>query len=267
MSAEKSVEDLLAEAAAATHAANPPKPKKDRKPKEGAELPEKAPRTPREPRQAKQYPQANEDGSQKFEGDGVTPVMGPKETAWKAPKKERAPKLYPQYNEAGEPLLDAEGSPIMGETKPPKKAKVARVGKVSLSINGEAVNLTTIQNEAHIQVVGNIGSKEGSKRAERAAAFSGVSNVAEFFAKGGLTKDLLRHLKTGAVKLEVPGRGVVSVDAPSPTAGRAEGQAADTATLEGAAQAGEVSTHPDNGVGEGQPANGDQPNPDAPLAQ
>lgn len=182
--AEKSVEELLAEAAAATEAHNPPKAKKERKPKEsvGDDGVAKEPRAKREPKPAKTYPQANEDGTQKFEDDGVTPVMGPRETQFKAKKaaKEKAP-------------------------------RAPKIGAVELYVNDEPVILSNIQNEAHIQVVGNIGSKEGSKRAARAAAFSGVGTVAEFYGQGGLTKDLLRHLKTGAVKLEIPGRGTVTV--------------------------------------------------------
>lgn len=95
---EKSVEDLLAEAAEATSAVEVPAPKKERVKKslEGGAAKEpkapKEPKTPKEPKVPKQYPQANEDGTQKFEEDGTTPVLGPKETAFKAPKAPRGPR-------------------------------------------------------------------------------------------------------------------------------------------------------------------------------
>lgn len=91
------VEDLLAKAAAATAGEPVPAGKKERVKKtlEGgaATAPEaKEPKAPKEKKPAKTYPQANEDGTQKFEEDGVTPVMGPKETAFKAPKAPRGPR-------------------------------------------------------------------------------------------------------------------------------------------------------------------------------
>lgn len=91
------VDALLAEAAAATAGADVPAPKKERVKKslEGGTAEPKAPKEPKakkEPKAPKQYPQANEDGTQKFEEDGTTPVLGPKETAFKAPKAARGPR-------------------------------------------------------------------------------------------------------------------------------------------------------------------------------
>lgn len=92
------VEDLLAQAAAATAGADVPAAKKERVKKtlEGgdAATPKaaKEPKAQKEPKAHKLYPQANEDGTQKFEEDGVTAVMGPKETAFKAPKAPRGPR-------------------------------------------------------------------------------------------------------------------------------------------------------------------------------
>lgn len=95
-----SVADLLAEAAKATAGVDVPAPKKERVKKtlDGAAAEPKTPKTPKEPKAKKepkapkQYPQANEDGTQKFEEDGVTPVLGPKETAFKEPKAPRGPR-------------------------------------------------------------------------------------------------------------------------------------------------------------------------------
>lgn len=88
---EKSVAEVLAEAAQATAGVEVPAPKKERVKKtlDSAEKPAKEPKAPEEPKAPKTYPQANEDGTQKFEEDGTTPVMGPKETAFKAPKAKR----------------------------------------------------------------------------------------------------------------------------------------------------------------------------------
>lgn len=91
------VDALLAEAAAATAGTDVPPAKKERVKKslDGAAAEPKAPKEPKakkEPKAPKQYPQANEDGTQKFEEDGVTPVLGPKETAFKAPKAPRGPR-------------------------------------------------------------------------------------------------------------------------------------------------------------------------------
>ena len=88
---EKTVEELLAEAAAATSAATPPKAKKEKAPKE--------PKEPKEKKPAKTYPQANEDGTPALNEDG-TPVMGAYATRYKEPKAPKAPKL------------DADGNPI-----------------------------------------------------------------------------------------------------------------------------------------------------------
>jgi len=95
---DQSVEDLLAQAAQATAGADVPPAKKERikKTLEGGVA--KEPKAPKEPKAAKEpkapklYPQANEDGTQKFEEDGTTPVLGPKETAFKAPKAPRGPR-------------------------------------------------------------------------------------------------------------------------------------------------------------------------------
>lgn len=89
-----SVEETLAAAAKATEAAAEAKPKKERVKKEPVGEPKaakepKAPKAPKEPKAPKLYPQANEDGTQKFEEDGVTPVMGPRATQYKAPKAKR----------------------------------------------------------------------------------------------------------------------------------------------------------------------------------
>lgn len=183
-----SVEETLAAAAQATAAAAEAKPKKERVKKtasaesttaglDGEQVTKKV-RAPKEPKVPKQYPQANEDGTQKFEEDGTTPVLGPRETQYKAPKAAKAP----------------------------------RVGKVSVTVDGVAASLASIQNEAKIVVHKPLGSKEGSKRSERAKAFEGANTVQDFFAAGGVSKDLLRHLKTGAVTLEIDGK-VVAVEA------------------------------------------------------
>lgn len=178
-----SVEETLAAAAKATAAAQEAKPKKERVKKtvegEGAAQPkaEKPAREPKAPRELKLYPQANEDGTQKFEEDGTTPVMGPKATAYKAPKAPKAP-------------------------------RVGRVGRVAVLVDGASVTLASIQNDAKIVVHKSLGSKEGSKRAERAKAFEGANTVQDFLAAGGVTKDLLRHLKTGAITLEIEGKTV-----------------------------------------------------------
>lgn len=91
------VDALLAQAAAATAGEPVPAVKKERVKKTlegGTAAPKAAKETkaPKESKAPKQYPQANEDGTQKFEEDGTTPVLGPKETAFKAPKAPRGPR-------------------------------------------------------------------------------------------------------------------------------------------------------------------------------
>lgn len=86
---DKTVDEVLAEAAKATEAASAAKPKKERVKKEG------------------QAP------------SGEKPA--------KEPKAPKPPKLYPQWNEDGTPLLDGEGKQVMAETKM-KKPKVKREG-------------------------------------------------------------------------------------------------------------------------------------------
>lgn len=107
-------------------------------------------------------------------------------------KKERKPK------EPKAPKLDADGNPIVKDP----------AARVSLVVNGEAVTMRSVADKAQLTVVGNIGSREGSKRAERAKAFEGSATVAEFLGKGGASKDLLRHLKSGAVEVHVDGHKV-----------------------------------------------------------
>jgi hypothetical protein len=90
---EKTVEEVLAEAAAATEALAVPPAKKERVKKTlegGVVAPKepKAPKAPKEPKAPKLYPQANEDGTQAFDEAGE-PVLGPKATAYKAPKVKR----------------------------------------------------------------------------------------------------------------------------------------------------------------------------------
>lgn len=90
---DKTVEEVLAEAAAATAGVEVPAPKKERVKKtlEGGTAAPKAakgPKAAKEPKAPKLYPQANEDGTPAVGEDGE-PVMGPKETAYKAPKAKR----------------------------------------------------------------------------------------------------------------------------------------------------------------------------------
>lgn len=89
---EKSVNEILEEAAQATAAAAEAKPKKERKPK------------------------AVDGGSEPGE---------PKAKKERTPKEPKAPKLYPQWNEDGTPLLDEAGNQVQGETRM-KKPKVKR---------------------------------------------------------------------------------------------------------------------------------------------
>lgn len=152
--AEKSVEELLAEAAQVTEAATPPKSgRKPRTPKVDAEgnpveKAEKAPRAPKEP--AKTYPQANEDGTPALDADG-NPVMGPYKTRYKEPKAPKAPRL------------DADGNPITRQSNVfPLDAKVFKV-------EGKGA-----------------GYREGSKRKANFDLIpEGGCTVAEYYEKGG----------------------------------------------------------------------------------
>lgn len=99
-------------------------------------------------------------------------------------KKERKPK---------EPKLDADGNPIVKDP----------TARVALKVGDETVTLSSIKDKATMTVTGEVGAREGSKRAERAKAFEGSTTVAQFFEKGGVSKDLLRHMKGGRVELYV----------------------------------------------------------------
>jgi len=140
----------------------------------------------------------------KLDAEGNAIVKAPR-----APKEPKAPKLYKQWNEDGSPLLDSEGEQVMLETKmtKPKKARAAAGPRMSkrfnISCNGESIAVAGLA-EATIDV-NSLTAREGSKRAEREAAFTGAATVQEFYANGGLNKDLLRLAASGAVSLKLDG--------------------------------------------------------------
>lgn len=120
-------------------------------------------------------------------------------------KKERKPKvageprvktvkekLYVQWNEDGSPMLDAEGNRVKGPVKmaKPKSAKSSTPRAPAVPEHGVISGAPA-------------GCREGSKRAERNKAFENASTVGDFYANGGLTKDLLRNIKSGAVVVTV----------------------------------------------------------------
>lgn len=109
-------------------------------------------------------------------------------------KKERKPK----ERKPKEPELDADGNPIVKDP----------TARVALKVGDETVTLSSIKDKATLTVTGEVGAREGSKRAERAKAFEGSTTVAQFFEKGGVSKDLLRHMKGGRVELHVDGQKV-----------------------------------------------------------
>lgn len=162
-----------------------------------------------------------EAGNEQATQEGAGEVTGKKERKPRA-KTEKAPKLYPQYNEeTGEPLLDEEGKQVMGETKmkkprKPKAPAVPRKVAVDLVCNGHPFNLKASQNDTTITVLKPTTSKEGSKRAERAAALEGVETVQDFFAKGGLLRDIVRYLRTGVVSLTFEGNEVAIAEPAAP---------------------------------------------------
>lgn len=161
---EKSVEDVLAEAAAATNACQVPPAKKERVKKTidgGGAKPEKEPKAakpPKEKKPAKTYPQANEDGTQKFEDDGVTPVMGAYATRFKEPKAPRAPS-----DRAG---------------KYPATAKIT---------------LLTEKNP----------KREGSASHARFAAYKSGQTVAEALAAGLTTGDFHHDVAHGFISIDI----------------------------------------------------------------
>lgn len=113
--AEKSVEELLEEAAVATAAATPPKAKKPRTPKTDAGTAE-----------PKQYAQLNEDGTRQLDDEG-NPVMGPNKPA----KAKKEGKIYPQANPDGTEAKNEDGTSVMGpyatRYKAPKAPKAPRL--------------------------------------------------------------------------------------------------------------------------------------------
>lgn len=169
---------------------------------------------------AKTYPQFNEDGTPKLGADGQQ-EWGPTKMA--RPKKARKPReVQYEKNEDGTDKLDAEGNKI----PVPKKARTPRKVAVNLVCNGEVYDLRKSQNDTTLEVLGTITSREGSKRNERAKAFEGAATVQDFFIKGGVVRDLNRHVKSGAVKLTFGGHPV-TVAEPAPVATE---EAAPTAT-------------------------------------
>ena len=143
----------------------------------------------------------------------------PKAKKERKPKEAKEPKvkLYKQWNEDGTPKLNEDGTQAMGpeKMKRPKRVSAPRSRRVILTLNGEEVTLHKIQNDAEITLKGDFGSREGSKRAERAKAFTGAATVQDFFANGGVSKDILRLMLAGKVELTV--KGVQVVAAPGTT--------------------------------------------------
>jgi len=131
--------------------------------------------------------------------------------AVRSPKEPKAPKLYPQYNEDGTPMLDEAGEPVMGteRMKKPKavKASTPRKTAVVYTINGAVTSVKDLM-DATITITGDIGSRDGSKRAERVKAFDGAGTVAEVFAAGGVAKDLNRLAVLGRIELHLDGTKV-----------------------------------------------------------
>lgn len=128
--------------------------------------------------------------------------------AVRTPKEPKPAKLYPQWNEDGTPLLDDAGEQVMLETKmkKPKAAKASAPRKTAVvyTINGVATSLKDLV-DAAIAIVGDIGSRDGSKRAERVKAFEGANTVAEVFAAGGVAKDINRLAMLGRIELSLDG--------------------------------------------------------------
>ena len=142
----------------------------------------------------------------KLDADGV-----PVEKKVRAPKEPKAPKLWPVWNEDGTQATDAEGNLLTSteRTKKPKVAKSATPRKTAVVylLNGTATLVKDLM-EAPITIVGDIGSRDGSKRADRVKAFEGAATVADFFTAGGVAKDLNRLAVLGRVELHLDGSKV-----------------------------------------------------------
>jgi uncharacterized lipoprotein NlpE involved in copper resistance len=169
--AEKTVEELLAEAAQATEAATPPKAKKERAKKE-----------------EKLYPQKNQDGTPALDADG-NPIMGVKSNAYKAPKEPKPAKTYPQANEDGTAALDADGNPVMGpyatRYKAPKAPKAPRLDADGNPISrGSNVYLET-QVLRRTEAAAAFKARETSKRGQMFAAAKDGLTVGEFYEQNG----------------------------------------------------------------------------------
>lgn len=158
---EKSVDEVLAEAAKATEAAASAKPKKERVKKDTA-----APAEAKAPKERK-------------------------------PKEPKAPKLWPQYNEDGTPQLDADGNPVMSETRM-KKPKVKRE---STGRSGGFPATGVIK----LLVEGN--PKRGAS-AERFAKYVDGMTVGEAKDAGVLAADLKWDTDRNLISITVPGQAV-----------------------------------------------------------
>lgn len=148
------------------------------------------------------------EAAKEVEAAGKTPKeRKPKaDTKPRTPKEPKAPKvrLFKQWNEDGTPQLDAEGNQVMGETKM-LKPKVPKQPKLDADGNPIARTHTPKIDERGVISGAPTSCREGSNRAERNKAFEGATTVGDFYAKGGLTKDLLRNMKAGAIKVTLDG--------------------------------------------------------------
>lgn len=185
----------------------------------------------------KTYPQFNEDGTPKLGEDGLQ-LWGPEKFKG---KKKAAKVVEYEKNEDGTDKLDEAGNKIpvkkakkvkeveyeknedgtdkldeAGNKIPVKKARSSRSRAISLECGGKPFDLHANQNETKLEVVGNVMSKEGSKRSERAKAYTGATTVQEFYINKGAPRDLARHLKSGAVKLTFGGKPVTVAGAVQP---------------------------------------------------
>lgn len=179
--AEKSVEELLAEAAQVTEANSAPKAKKARTPKGDAGADAKP---AKEKAPAKTYPVLDAEGNAVLDEQG-----NPVTTTEKPAKAKKEGKLYPQANEDGTAKLDEDGNAVQGpyatRFKEPKAPKAPRLDAEGNPIVRQS-NVFALEARLNKVEGKGAGYREGSKRKANFDLIpEGGITVAEYYEAGG----------------------------------------------------------------------------------
>jgi len=165
---------------------------------------------------------ANGEVIKNLEGEPVE-FTKPQRTRVRTPKE---PKLYPQFSEVdGSPLLNEDGTPLMGTTKPVKLAKAPKPveyelnedGTQKLGEDGNPIVVKKVRAPAVRRVPNNEGAiiTISEEQLAKIAAYKGArgdqakplqhgQTVGDFYAAGGDKGFLRFYVRDGAVTINSP---------------------------------------------------------------